>query len=273
MHEGLGAVAAAEDPGGDPVDVNELMDLLEGCSKLGELGAAVYCAERLESLHKDGSDIKLPDEVIDRAFTALKPFLRPNASTQVPSLHGPWSKPPPGRAGMPNHRKGLGQILNRLAVARKERELAQGGEEVQRKRAIDATKEQKLHTFSQALGAFLADDSKAVALRRRGVLGEAMVRICGEHGITVSTALAWVIIGELETLGVVRIQGRELIFDKEVAKEVGREYKQAHDSLHSFKPDLDMLETLAKERSERRKKRQKARAQGRVAKRRRLEDE
>merc|ERR1712183_130347 len=71
---------------------------------------------------------KVPKEAAHRIFNAMKPLLRPGTGVKHSWLTGPWTKPPPGRAGVPNPRKGLGQLLNRLAVIRKQHEVDAGGE-------------------------------------------------------------------------------------------------------------------------------------------------
>jgi len=261
LREGLVAAVAAEDSANDPIGVDELLELLEGCAAIGELGATVYCGERIEALHHDGSDVNLQNAVLDRMFQALKPLLRPGTSKPTPELHGPWSQPPPGRVGTPNPRKRFGQLLNRVATARKEKESAEVGEEVRMERQQAAKTDQILQAMSATLAIFLAKDSGACACRRRGPLGEAVVRVCSSHGLTVSAALAFAIIGELETLGVVKSQGRELEYNKDVA------VKSSSEGLSAFESDIGLLEELAKERLNRRRKRQQARDFGKAAKR------
>mmetsp|Transcript_18229 Transcript_18229/g.29122 ORF Transcript_18229/g.29122 Transcript_18229/m.29122 type:complete len:528 (-) Transcript_18229:37-1620(-) len=261
LQEGLDAVVDAEDGSNDPIGVDELLELLEGCAVLGELGAAVYCGERVEALHHDGSQVNLPGVVLDRMFQALKPLLRPGSGKHKPDLHGPWSQPPPGRAGIPNPRKRLGPLLNRVATARKEKDLAEAGEDAQIERHQAAETTQMLQSMSATLATLLAKDTGACACRRRGPLGEAVVRVCSSHGLAVSSALAFVLIGELENLGVVKSHGRELEFNKDA------EAKSNSKALSAFKTDIALLEDFAKERLNRRRKRQQAREKGRAAKR------
>merc|ERR1711907_436898 len=106
--------------------------------------------------------------------------------------------------------------------------------------------------------------AKAIASRRRGILCEAVVRVCGENALTVSTALSWVVVGELEKLGIVRSQGRELEFDKNAAEAMSPRHRPGRNTLQAFESELHALEAVAQERLDRRKKRQKAREKGRV---------
>lgn len=145
-----------------------------------------------------------------------------------------------------------------------------------REREVTAAKERTLRRLCHVLVPLLAADPKASAAKRRGQLSEAVRRVCEDNRLKVSSALAWVIVSELENLGAVSSYGRELAFDAAGLLHTSGDAAPARDSCSSLQKltsELEALEALAQERLDRRKKRQKAREQGRMSKRRRLNED
>jgi len=264
MQEGITSVVAAAEGSGTPIDDDEIVELLEGCAKAGEVGAAVFCGERLEAIHGT-----LPEPLLARAFAALKPLLRPSAARARPQLEGPWARSQSGRAGAPNVRRQLGQLLMRFAQARKQLEVAEGGATAERAARI-AEAEAVLSRLCAALLPALAADPEAGACARRGRLAQLVARLCQERGLEVSAALALQVTQELERSGAVVSRGRTLELVNTAAGSAAGHPPSGGLGIEA--KDLELLEELAKERLDRRKRRQKARDRGRVAKRRRMDD-
>eukprot|EP00929_Paragymnodinium_shiwhaense_P061002 TRINITY_DN30455_c0_g1_i1.p1 TRINITY_DN30455_c0_g1~~TRINITY_DN30455_c0_g1_i1.p1 ORF type:complete len:542 (+),score=173.38 TRINITY_DN30455_c0_g1_i1:59-1684(+) len=267
LQEGMDALAAAADGSGDPVETDELLELLEGCVQLGELGAAVYCGERLEGLC-EGSVAS--GDILDRVFAALKTLLKPNSGRAKPALTGPWTKPPPGRVGVPNPRKGLGQLVNRIAIARKQvaadaecATAAAGGE------ASGSDKQQEtLDRFCRALSPLLSADEEAAGCKRRNAFAQVVARLCTTAGLSVSQGLAYLVVGQLEKLGALTSKGRDMALAASKPAKKG-----AQKALAACSKDLELLEKMTQERMERKKKRLKARQAAKATKRRRTEEE
>lgn len=240
LQEGLAEAAAAAAGDADPVGADELVELLEGCAKAGEVAAAVYCGERLEAVHEDG----MPDDILDRAFEALKPLLRPSAAAKQPRLTGPWQD-----AGS---RKAFGRLLDRLGRLRKDREVTRGGDAAERA-ARSAKGEDVLNRLCGALAPRLAADAAAAACRRRGPLVAEITRVCSEGGLSVSTPVSWDIVRVLEERGELASDGRDVWLG------AGEAAKEELPKLADFAGEVELLDGLARERLERRKRRQKAR--------------
>lgn len=261
LREGLEVVIAAAEQASNPVGLDELMDLLEGCAAIGELGAAVYLGERFEVQMATS-----PPGALDRVFAALKPLLRPKAVCVVSHLKGPWSEAASGRAGVPNQRKGLGQVLTRLANARRDQKIAEGGEAAEHKATQDAVSAM-FSRVCRALQPLMAADAEIMRCRRRGPMVEALERLSDANGFKASRGLFWVIISEFEKLGVVKGSGRQVEFHSAAPG------TSDLTELNACNEDLVALEAAAQERLDRRKKRQKGRQQASAAKRRRTDDE
>lgn len=259
LQEGLTEAAHAANGDCDPLGPDELLYLLEFSSRAGEVGAAVYCCERLEAVHDGG----LPKEMLGRIFDFLKPLLRPGACRGEPRLTGPWSETPRGRAGAPNPRRSLGLLLTRLAKLRKDSELAAGGDAAAAAQR-SAECEETLVRLCAALAPHLAADAEAGACRRRGALVPILSRICSDHELQVSTPVAWDLLRVLEETGAVHVEGRDLKL-----RCAGGGDSQTKRTLKDFAAALPRLDASARERLDRRKRRQKARQQGKAAKRRR----
>jgi len=259
LREGLKAVALAAEGATDPIAVDEVLELLEGCAAAGELAAAIYCGEYLEGLYEG----TLPEVLVQNMFDALKPLLRPGARQPHPQLDDLWSSSSQGsksRSKALNSR--LGRIFDRLSRARREHATSKGGAAAQ-----FAAKKEKgqraLENLTARVAKLLSADVEALACERRGPLLAAVTRVCCERGLSVSYALAWDILQELERNGAVRVNGREVKFVAEDAVQL------ADAQLSCSASELELLEGLARERLDRRKKRQRDRA--RSVKRRRGE--
>lgn len=252
LQEGLDTAAAAAEGEADPVGGDELIELLEGCAKVGEVAAAMYCAERLESVLDGG----MPDDLVDRAFAALKPLLRPSAVASSPQLRGPWKED--------GARKRFCRFLDGLGRQRKERELARGGEAAE-KAERHAQGEEVLGKLCAALMPLMVKDPQALACKRRGMLVVEIARLCRGAGLDASSAVVWDIVRVLEQRGDLVVSGRDV--------ELRRDGAASGDppSLQAFACDLPMLDFVARERLEKRAKRRKAREQGKASKRRRDE--
>lgn len=249
--EELVAAAAGE---GDPVGLDEMLELLQGCAEVGEVAAAVYCGTRLEAVLGEG----MQRTTLDCVFNALKPLLRPRAAREKPQLAEICGEE--GAKFARNPRRGLGLLLGRLAQARKALDVAEGGDAA--KRAEGAAEGDKaLGSLCDALGPLLAADKEAASFKRRGPLVEVIPRICKAQGLDVSNSLAWHIVHKLEGTGALEVQGRDVKLSPSLAPGGG--------SLAAFSSSLASLEGLAREWLERRRKRQKAREQGKANKRQR----
>merc|ERR1712216_254364 len=184
LQEGVAAVVDAAEGIGSAIPAGQVLKMLEGCAASGEIGAAVFCFEHLENIY-GGEDAlsKLPGDAVDRAFAAFKPLLRP--SLAQPRIQGPWSLPPPGRHGVPNPRKKMGPLLTRLANVRKERQLAEKGEEGKREREQADAGQNALTRICKSLIPVLVADAEALTCKRRGAFGAVVVRLCKAQGVIV----------------------------------------------------------------------------------------
>jgi len=239
------------------VGADEVIELVELAARAGELGAAVWCAEQLEEMHEDG----LPDALLARAFEELKLFLRPSYASPLPRLKGPWQELQFGWM-VPNMKKRLGKMVDRLSKLRRERELAKGGAAAQ-KADEEAAGNKVLGRLCRRLLPHLSKDQEALACRRRGPLVAAIVRVCGAHGLAVSTAVGYDVLKELEEGEHLHRKGREvsLTIDPEALKESG--------PLKQMEIDMKLLDRVSRDRLDRKRKRMQARQQARTAKRQR----
>lgn len=241
--------------GGEPVDSDEVLELLTQVAAAGEMEAAVFLGERLEAIY----DGKLHGPVLDRCFQALKPLLRPNTVNPSPRLQGPWREVAAGKTGPPNPRKSFGKLLQRLAEARQADKPA---EEAEAQAAKAAKGQEAMKRLVEALLPFLAKDAEASTARRRGELASSLVRAGGSHGLQISMSLAQALLSEMEAAGQLEVQGRDVALQS-----TSRE--GFPERLADCAGDLPFLEALAKERMDRRRKRQQARDRTKAAKKQR----
>jgi len=266
LQEGLTEAAYAAAGECAPLGPDELLFLLQHCCRAGEVGAAVWGAERLEAVHEDAG---VPDEILNPMFEALKPLLRPRSCRNEPRLTGPWSEKSKGKTGPPNPRRGLGLLLMRLAELRKTRELAKGGDASARADR-SAQGEETLGRLCTALVPLLAQDSEAAACKRRGPLVPILARVCKDYGLEVSTPVAWDILRVLEQSGEVQpVDKRGVELKHKAAPATGEPPNPV--GLKPFSAAVAELDALARDRLGRRRSRQKSREQGKSAKRRREE--
>lgn len=254
LQESLTMMVEAASGEGDPVGLDEMLEALDGCCEAGELGAAVYCGERIDKLYEDG----MPDDILERVFQALKPFLRPSAASPFPRLTGPWTE---AQFGERNHRKGLGKLLDKVAKLRQERKRAQGGEAAE-KADRAAAGEKALASFCENLKPFLAADKEVLNCNRKAQLVAEMARVCRDKGVDVSNPVAWDVLRVLEESGQLEVDGRDVKLSLKAVKQTGSVLKVE-------KADVELMDALARERLQKRKQRQKARENTRQQKRQR----
>eukprot|EP00439_Symbiodinium_sp_Y106_P056538 s3163_g7.t3 len=205
-------------------------------------------------------DGKLTQELADKLFQILKPLLRPSAAAVNPRLAGPWLKSPSGRFGAANPRKGLGRLLDRLAVARKdaktEAKVAEASEVMQR--------------FCSTLRPLLAASEEVARCRRRGRLASLVAAVCEQNGLQISSALSQAALQHFEGAGLLQSQGRDVSL--QAADGNGEDQDPAGNvPLKSLYTDVPLLEVLAKKRMDRRRQRQQAREASKRRKRQRTE--
>jgi len=258
LQEGLDAMTDG------PVGQDEALELLEGCARGGELAAAVFCGERLEAMYEDS---EMPGPLVDRAFTALKPLLRPAARQQEPRLQGSWTEELPAK----KLQRRFAKLLERLVQAQKKRELTEDGPAAERARRV-ADAEAALQRLCGALVPLIMADPEASRCERRGPLAQVIARLCAERGLQVSTAVGWQIMQELVRTKVLEVKGRVVRLTG-AASEASACHSDADGAsgLGISPSDKTLLESVARERSERRRQRQKSREQGRAARRQRRE--
>lgn len=254
IQEGIDGLVAAASGEADPIGADEVIELLESSAKAGELGAAVYCGDRLDEMHAGG----WPDELLDRAFGALKRFLRPSAAAVLPRLTGPWTEAQ-FVGFVPNQRKRMGRLVERLVKLRHERDLREGGAAAEQADAV-AAGEKVLRRLCRCLLPLLAKDEEALACQRRGPLVAAVVRICRENSLEASTAVGYDVLRELEQSGHLYFKGRvvELRLDARMKKSGAADQNGV--TIRHLQPDLKLLHSLSKERLDRKRKRMQSRS-------------
>merc|ERR1712190_469909 len=114
----------------------------------------------------------------------------------------------------------------------------------------------------------LAEDKEALSCRRRGPLAASVVRICREDSLPLSTAIGWDVLRELEKAGHLQCKGRVAKLQIS-APDIGRSMQidKKDRSLKSLEPDLKLLDGLAKDRLDRKRKRMQSRQQSKASKR------
>lgn len=232
-------VLSAEKEGG-----LQLVSLVERCASAGEQHAAVYVFERMaaqvrdvEGLSMPGALPGVPDEVVDRCFLALKPFLKPGAAN---ALTGPWSRPQLS-GEMRNMRKAFGKCLN-LLVERRARLEPERPEQVAIGRLADG------------LGPHLA----GMRCKRKKDAAELVMGACAAGGLTVSRALAYQVVAALLRCGALRQRGRNVSVS---VQEPGPKHAL---KLREFAADIESLEEAAKKQNKRSLERRKARSSKRA---------
>ncbi|OLP91854.1 Cytochrome c6 [Symbiodinium microadriaticum] len=198
-------------------------------------------------------DGRLSQELADKLFQILKPLLRPTAAAVTPRLAGPWLKSPSGRFGAANPRKGLGRLLDRLAVARKdaqtEAKVAEASEVMQR--------------FCSALLPLLRASEEVARCRRRGRLASLVAEVCEQSGLQISPALSQAALQHFEGAGLLQSRGRDVSLQAAEG--------EADVPLKSLYTDVPFLEAVAKKRMDRRRQRQQAREAAKRRKRQRTD--
>merc|ERR1712216_142660 len=115
-----------------------------------------------------------------------------------------------------------------------------------------------------------SDDADAETGSRKSTFAEMVTKKLSEHGLAISPGLSYVIVEELESIGVISSQGRNMELDSSKLESMRASGLHHGQSLRPFQSQLSSLESLAQERADRRKKRQKARERDRNTKRKRL---
>lgn len=248
VQEHVGLVVAAMQGDEAPLGVDELLGLLERCAGAGELSAATFCAERLEAAFEGG----MPDDVLDRVFSTLKPLMRPSARRNPPLVQGPWSQP----GGSCTHRslaKRFGQLIMDLAQTRKQRLALKDGLVAERMEHAKLA-EEALQRLASMLAPVVLANPVACKCRRRGLLAATIAELCEKNGLPISQLLAFEAVNSLRGQGVVRIRGRQVDVIADASQQTA-----SQPSLAACAADLATLERCAKERAERRKLRKQAR--------------
>jgi len=215
-----------------------VLGLVERCATAGEIGAACYCFERLESMYTDSEVCQvglctLPVDTVHRSFTALKSLLRPGRKEllQVPSKgSGPVRKP----------RKSLARCLERLSAYRRHFE----DPDTTNSKSHGAA----LSKLAMSLAPHLARSSSAAECHRRGLLADIICKLFVAFDMHISRMLAHELVLTLVEVGVVHQRGRHIAV---VTSSVTEELLP----LAASAQELASAECAAKLRQERRKRR------------------